>query len=67
MDTYYLWSIFISELSVTPNNSAIFFDLYQKIRAKEEIEINLFILVLDWLFLLQIITYKDSKITLQCL
>lgn len=66
-DLYYLWAIIIDELNNSENFSNDFFKIYKKIKDLENIKINLYILALDWLFLLNIIEYNNSVIKLKCL
>ena len=61
-DIYYLGAKVI-EL-IADKNDFNFFDVFQKLHESEKISMQLFALVLDWLFILGII-YKDSTGTLQ--
>lgn len=51
-DVYYLGAKTIEILSAEKNKVVDFFDVFQKLNASEHISINLFILTLDWLYLI---------------
>jgi len=59
---YYLGSLVLEIL----NKKKIIelFDLYESIKKKEEINMQLFIFVLDWLFLIDAIKQNNGKIEL---
>lgn len=58
---YYLGGL-ILDLIKTEDSEIDFFDIFQKINAKNNISINLYTLSLDWLYLLGLIDQKDGKI-----
>ncbi len=59
---YYLGAIVIEILKSTGNKGNDFFSLYQQVRKKENISMNLFALTLDWLFILGLIENKKGLI-----
>jgi len=59
---YYLGSLV---LEILKDNKVIeLFDLYEIVNEKEEINIQLFIFVLDWLFIIDAIKQTNGKIEL---
>lgn len=52
---YYLGSEVMYVFYNSSNDKFDFFDLYQKVNAKEKLSISLFILVLDWLYILGLV------------
>lgn len=58
-DVYYLGAKVIEVLSTYENNVFDYFEVYAQINTKEKISINLFSLVLDWLFIIGVI--KNGK------
>ncbi len=50
-DVYYLGAKVIEVLSREKNNTIDFFDVFEELNASENVSINLFVLVLDWLYL----------------
>ena len=59
---YYLSALIIEELNDSETVAVDFFDIYHKIKAKEDISINLYSLSLDWLFLLGAIKQNKNKL-----
>lgn len=59
---YYLGGVILDILKETPNQDVNFFDVFQKVNEKDRISINLFALTLDWLFLLEVISFKKGCI-----
>lgn len=59
---YYLGAVVIEILKSTDNKGSDFFSLYQQVRNKEKISMNLFALTLDWLFVLGLIENKEGAI-----
>lgn len=59
---YYLGAVAIEILNDYPEKEIDFFDVFQKMKDKEKISINLFILTLDWLFLSGVITINNKYI-----
>jgi len=58
---YYLGARIIEALNSGADTDDIF-GLYQTIKEKEDISVNLFNLTLDWLFLLNVIFIEDGAI-----
>jgi len=52
---YYLGSEVMSVLSNFSDDKVDFFDLYQKVNEKEQLSMSLFVLVLDWLYILGLV------------
>lgn len=63
-DLYYLGAIVINVLD-QGNKNELFFDVFEKVREKEIISMNLFSLTIDWLYLLDAVDFKDGRI-LKC-
>lgn len=59
---YYLSALIIKELNNTKASAVDSFNIYHKIKRKEDISINLYLLSLDWLFLLGAIKQNKNKI-----
>lgn len=59
---YYLGAIVIDVLKSPDNSGNDFLSLYQQIRKKEKISMNLFALTLDWLFVLGLIENNKGLI-----
>ena len=59
---YYLSALIIEELNNAENSTVDYFNIYYKIKTKEDISINLYSLSLDWLFLLGAIKQKNNKL-----
>lgn len=51
-DFYYLGAKTIEILADTDNNNIDFFKVYSQLNKSEKISINLFVLTLDWLYLI---------------
>jgi hypothetical protein len=58
-DLYYLGAKTIEVLNSSPKEEWDYFDLFLEIKQTEKISINLYSLVLDWLFILSVI--QQSK------
>lgn len=58
-DVYYLGSKLLEIFLSSNDNKIDFFVAYQKLKEKENISVSLFILVIDWLYLLGLI--KNNK------
>jgi len=58
-DFYYLGAKTIKILSSNKDNKMDFFKVYSELNSSENISINLFVLTLDWLYLIG--TIKKSK------
>ncbi len=64
-DIYYLGSELISVLDTYSAEKIDFFDVYSRMKERFEISINLFSLVLDWLFLLGIVK-SENRFVVKC-
>ena len=64
-DIYYLGSELIAVLDTYSIEKIDFFDVYSRMKEKFEISINLFSLVLDWLFLLGIVK-SENRFVVKC-
>lgn len=62
---YYLSALIINEIKDSQKDDFDFFDIYNKIKSKEGISINLYLLSLDWLFFLGAIK-KDNNRLIKC-
>jgi len=58
-DVYYLGSKLLEIFLSSADNKIDFFVAYQKLKERENISVSLFILVIDWLYLLGLI--KNNK------
>lgn len=65
-DLYFLGGVFIDLLDSHPGERIDFFDLYARANETNSISINLFTLVLDWLFILGIIKKGENGILVKC-
>lgn len=52
---YYLGSEVIEILQNSSNDKFDFFDVYQKLNKKEHLSVGLFVLVLNWLYILGLV------------
>lgn len=50
------------EILISKGGVGDFFDIYQELRVEEDISIKLFVLTLDWLYLLGAIESKEGTI-----
>lgn len=62
-EIYYLGSLTIEVLN-TKAGSIDLFELFLEVNSREEMTMNLFLLVLDWLYLIEIIKHEDGVIKL---
>ncbi len=65
LSIYYNASIILSELNRVPNQKII--DLYYNVKGKKEMTFSLFVLCLDWLYLLQVAQINERGIVEKCL
>lgn len=65
-DVYYLGAKLIEILNGYSGRQLDFFDTFQKLNEKENISINLYVLVLDWLFLLGLIKKSNKGFIEKC-
>jgi len=59
-DVYYLGAKVIDILDAQNNQKFDYFDVFGKLRATEKISVNLYALVLDWLFIIGAIKKNDK-------
>ena len=63
-DVYYLGAQVIKILSNKKSDVYNFLDIYEELNSSESISINLFVLVLDWLYLSEVISgVENGRIT----
>ncbi len=60
-DLYYLGGIVIDALSHASTDDG-FFDIFEKVRERETISMNLFSLTIDWLYLLDAVKIKNGRL-----
>jgi hypothetical protein len=62
---YYIGSLVLKVLKATPQKTIDFFHIYQKVNESRKVSMRLFILTLDWLFLLGLIK-TDKGCIIKC-
>jgi hypothetical protein len=65
-DLYFLGSKVIKVLIESDENKVDYFELFQKVNSEIEISMNLFTLVLDWLFILGVIKNAENRLIEKC-
>ena len=65
-DLYFLGSKVIEVLVDSDEKMVDYFDLFQKINSELEISLNLYILVLDWLFIIGVIKNAENGLIEKC-
>jgi len=60
-DLYYLGGVVIDILQQASNDES-FFDIFEKVRERESISMNLFLLTIDWLYLLDAVNLKNGRL-----
>lgn len=65
-DLYYLGGKVIEALNSHNQNEIDYFDLFLSVNKLNKITMNLFSLVLDWLFILQVIKKGDKGLIIKC-
>ena len=65
-DYYYLGAKVIEILSKSTEKNCDFFKTFEKLKSSENISINLFILTLDWLYLLGAINKSEKGFITKC-
>ncbi len=65
-DLYYLGSKVIELLGTSNNTKFDYFKLYQSLNVEQRVSLNLYSLVLDWLFILGIIKNSNNGIIEKC-
>ena len=59
-DLYFLGAKVIEILN-DPKQTFDFFDVFQSLKEKEDVSMNLFVLTIDWLYLLGVVKSKNGK------
>ena len=65
LSIYYTGSVILSELEKT--NKQDIMDLYTNVKKNENMSFSLFVLSLDWLYLIQIAHINDMGLVEKCL
>lgn len=65
-DLYYLGGKVIEVLNSHINKEVDYFDLFLSVNKLVEITLNLYTLVLDWLFILQVIKKGEKGLIIKC-
>ena len=65
-DLYYLGSKVIEMLISVDEEEFEYFDLFQKLNSELNVSVNLFTLVLDWLFILGAIKNAEKGLIKKC-
>ena len=65
-DLYYLGAKTIEVMNSSEKDEWDYFDLFSDLNLKQKISINLFTLVLDWLFILQVIQKSNHGRIKRC-
>jgi ABC-three component (ABC-3C) system Middle Component 6 len=65
-DLYFLGSKVIEVLIDFDEKKVDYFELFQKINLELEISLNLYILVLDWLFIIGVIKNAENRLIEKC-
>lgn len=65
-DYYYLGAKVIEILSKTDDKEQDYFSTFEELKSSENISINLFVLTLDWLFLLGVIDKSEKGYIKKC-
>jgi hypothetical protein len=59
---YYIGSLIIEKLMVSPGQSVDYLSIYEGLREEEDITSEIFFLTLDWLFLLGAIKLEEGVV-----
>jgi hypothetical protein len=65
-DVYFLGSKVIEVLIGTDEKKVDYFELFQKVNSELEISMNLYTLVLDWLFIIGVIKNAENRLIEKC-
>ena len=65
-DLYYLGGKVIEVLNSLNQNEVDYFDLFLSVNKLNKITLNLYSLVLDWLFILQVIKKGNKGLIIKC-
>jgi hypothetical protein len=64
-EIYHLGALVIEILKNNPNSKMDFFDIYQSLNERIKVSVNLYILTLDWLYILGLIN-KNREAIIKC-
>lgn len=65
-DLYFLGSKVIEVLIDCDERMVDYFELFQKVNSELEISLNLYTLVLDWLFIIGVIKNAENRLIEKC-
>lgn len=65
-DLYFLGSKVIEVLIDSNDKKVDYFELYQRVNSEIEISLNLYILVLDWLFIIGVVKNAENRLIEKC-
>jgi hypothetical protein len=65
-DLYYLGGKVIEVLSVSKSKEFDYFDLFMDVNKTNKVSINLYSLVLDWLFILGVVQKSNNGMIKKC-
>lgn len=65
-DLYFLGSKVIEVLFDSNDKKVDYFELFQRVNSKIEISMNLYTLVLDWLFIIGVIKNAENRLIEKC-
>ena len=65
-DLYFLGSKVIEVLIDSYDKKVDYFELFQKVNSEIEISLNLYTLVLDWLFIIGVIKNAENRLIERC-
>lgn len=65
-DLYYLGGIVIEVLTSFNKNEIDYFDLFLSVNKSNKVSLNLYSLVLDWLFILGVIKKGNKGLIIKC-
>ncbi len=65
-DLYFLGSKVIEVLIDSNDKKVDYFELFQRVNSEIEISLNLYTLVLDWLFIIGVIKNAENRLIEKC-
>ena len=65
-DLYYLGGKVIEVINSFAKNEIDYFDLFHSVNKSDKVSLNLFSLVLDWLFILGVIKKGNKGLIIKC-
>ncbi len=65
-DLYFLGSRVIEALIASEDKEVDYFELFQKVNSELEISLNLYTLVLDWLFIIGVVKNAEDRLIKKC-